>query len=356
MSSCWEANEFFRFYLQRGAIESKKSWDPISRAIYDYFGFLEAHDLNWKDVARGEDKNLLAAYRDYSFEVAGLERTTVRQRLTYICEFYKYAVRRNWIDVLPYTIEIRHVTKNARGFLAHTQAKSGSAETKSVMPRAHRHLIKYLSIDQARMLLGAAVNIHHQTLIRLALSSGLRREELATFPLAYVLAADPGPQGASHVVIRLDPSDGTGMQTKGSKARDIHISRAVLMGLKHYAAHYRGERASLSQGDQPHLFLNQYGLPFANDGQGIEAIVRKLGRKVGLKTYPHMLRHTYATHTLVSLQRRRRKAGIEPIVFLQHQLGHASINTTMVYLHLINEVADDAVLAYDEEIQSWIGG
>ncbi len=95
MSICWEANEFFRFYLQRGAIESKKSWDPISRAIYDYFGFLEAHDLNWKHVARGEDKNLLAAYRDYSFEVAGLERTTVRQRLTYICEFYKYAVRRN---------------------------------------------------------------------------------------------------------------------------------------------------------------------------------------------------------------------------------------------------------------------
>ena len=26
MTSCWEVNEFFRFYLMRGAVESNKSW------------------------------------------------------------------------------------------------------------------------------------------------------------------------------------------------------------------------------------------------------------------------------------------------------------------------------------------
>lgn len=61
-----------------------------------------------------------------------------------------------------------------------------------------------------------------------------------------------------------------------------------------------------------------------------------------------MLRHTYATHTLVALQRTR--STVEPLVFLQRQLGHRSIHTTMVYLHLINELADDAVLAYDSEL------
>jgi integrase/recombinase XerD len=64
-------------------------------------------------------------------------------------------------------------------------------------------------------------------------------------------------------------------------------------------------------------------------------------------------RHTYATHTLLALQRSRDRNQIEPLVFLQHQLGHASINTTMVYLHLINELADEAVLAYDDELNEW---
>jgi integrase/recombinase XerD len=66
-----------------------------------------------------------------------------------------------------------------------------------------------------------------------------------------------------------------------------------------------------------------------------------------------MLRHTYATHTLVALQRSRDRNRLEPLVFLQRQLGHVSINTTMVYLHLINELADEAVLAYDDELNDW---
>jgi integrase/recombinase XerD len=353
MTSCWQVNEFFRFYLQRGAIESKKSWEPIGRSLYDYFGFLEAHELDWDDVERGEDKNLLAAYRDYSFEVPKLARTTVRQRLTYICEFYKYAVRRSWISKLPYAFETRHVAAGARGFLAHASNAGGKAEAISVMPRAHKSLVKFLSVDQARLLLKAARNVHHAALIRLALCTGLRREELATFPLAYVF--DPDKTGAvgANVAVTLDPADGSGMRTKGSKVRTIYMARAVMKGLKRYADHYRGERSSLSPHDMAPLFLNQTGRPFSQDGKGIEAIVRKLGRSVGLQTYPHILRHTYATNTLVSLQRRRRDSRIEPVVFLQRQLGHASLITTMVYLHLINELADDAVLTYDEEINAW---
>ncbi|MNG08377.1 site-specific tyrosine recombinase XerS [compost metagenome] len=61
-----------------------------------------------------------------------------------------------------------------------------------------------------------------------------------------------------------------------------------------------------------------------------------------------MLRHTYATHTLGTLQRYR--GDVEPLVFLQRQLGHTSIQTTMVYLHLVNELADRAVLAYTDEL------
>ncbi|WP_431511012.1 MULTISPECIES: tyrosine-type recombinase/integrase [Variovorax] len=354
MSSCYEANEFFRFYLQRAAIESRKSWGPIAQSIYDYFGFLEAHELSWTDVDRGEDKNLLAAYRDYSFDVAKQRRNTIRLRLTYICEFYKYALRRNWIDVLPQTYEKRHVTQVASGFLAHLSGTDGTVETNSAMPRKHKDLVKFLSIQQARQLLQAATNEHHKALMRLALSTGLRREELATFPLAYVFDPDQKKLKDANVAVTLDPEDGTGMRTKGSKRRVIYMARDVMKGLKRYADHLRGERASLCADQHASLFLNQYGRPFAQDGKAIEAIVRKIGQRIGVPIHPHMLRHTYATHTLSSLQRRGgRGRRTEPLVFLQQQLGHASLSTTMVYLHMVNDVADEAVLAYDAEICSW---
>ena len=65
MDSCTPANDFFRHYLLRGAIGSKRSWPSTGRALYDYFSFLQAHDLQWTDVDRGEEKSLVAGYRDY---------------------------------------------------------------------------------------------------------------------------------------------------------------------------------------------------------------------------------------------------------------------------------------------------
>lgn len=34
MTSCIEANQFFRYYLLRGAIGSKNSWPSTGRALY----------------------------------------------------------------------------------------------------------------------------------------------------------------------------------------------------------------------------------------------------------------------------------------------------------------------------------
>lgn len=354
MSSCQQANEFLRYYLLRGAIGSSKSWEPTGRAMYDYFGFLEAHDLSWDDVDRGEAKTLVAAYRDYCFETARLARNTIRQRLLYICAFYAFAKRQGWVRTLPYEYEERQVMQS-RGFLAHVDASGGKQAVQSVMPRKHRDLVKFLSRDQVKALLAAAGNPHHHAMIRFAVQSGLRREELASFPLAYVVDPDKAGGVERNVRLNLDPADGTGMKTKGSKPRTVYISRRLMRDLHLYTIHWRGQRASLNPVDPKTLFLNQSGEPWAADGKGIEAMVRKIGRKAGIKTHPHMLRHTYATHTLVALQRHRGDTRIEPLVFLQRQLGHASIQTTMAYLHLVNELADDAVLAYDDELNDWIG-
>ncbi|MBV4478633.1 tyrosine-type recombinase/integrase [Pseudomonas khavaziana] len=351
MESLIPANEFFRSYLLRGAIGSNRSWPCVGRALYDFLSFLQAHELDWKDVDRGEAKTLIAAYRDYSKAECGLAIATIRQRIHYICQFYAYALSRGWVNRLPFTVEDRR-SNRAKGFLAHVDASSGSVSANDLMPKKQQHLPKFLNLSQIKLLLGVIKNHHHKILIRLALKTGLRREELATFPLAYVF--DPKAKGITerNVKITLNPYDGTGMRTKGQKVRDIYVSSEFWQEIANYVRLYRGERSSLTGNEAKTLFVNQMGQHYSGDGKGIERIVRDWGKKANLKAHPHMLRHTYATHTLAMLQ--RSKGDVDPLVFLQRQLGHSSIETTSIYLHLVNEIADEAVLDYDRELNDSI--
>jgi len=358
MESCVPVNRFLRYHAMRGDIGSKRSWPSTARALYDFFSFLEAHDLNWQDVRRGEESSLVAAYRDYCLDRIALARSTVRQRLLYVCVFYEYALSQGWVDSLPFNYEVRTVRREA-GFLSHIDASGGKKRGRDVTPRQLRDLPKFLSKDAIKSLLAAAAdNPHHQMMIRFGLQTGLRREEIATFPAAYVHDPDRAGHTKRNICVHLDPRDGHGIRTKGSVPRDIYISRRYMRDLHHYVIHSRGLRASLSAVRYPNLFVNQCGKPYADHGKGIERIVRQIGRRAGIAVHPHMLRHTYATYTLCAAQRYDQfgaEFGMDPLVYVQNQLGHASIQTTTVYLHLVNERADDAVLAYDDELNDWTG-
>ena len=350
MESCIPANQFFRHYLLRGAIGSKRSWPSTGRALYDFFSFLQAHGIDWHDVDRGEAKSLVAGYRDYCLITCELALNTTRQRLIYICEFYKFALKKGWVKRLPFAHEERTARRQTSS-LSHVDASGGKAMAKDVMPRSHKTLPKFLVMAEIKSLLAAVENPHHRMMIRLALHTGLRREEIAAFPLACVFDPDKKGRTERNLRIRLDPFDGSGMVTKGRKPREIYVSRQFMTELNHYVTKVRGERSSLSKSPQSALFLNQSGEHYGEYGKSLNRIISETGRRVGIKVNTHMLRHTYATHTLVSLQRNRAN-GLEPLVFVQRQLGHSSIQTTMVYLHLVNEMADEAVLAYDDELNA----
>lgn len=353
MESCVPANLFFRHYILRGDIGSKRSWPSTGRALYDFFSFLQAHDLDWRDVDRGEAKALVAAYRDYCRDTCALAPNTTYQRLHYICKFYEFALTQGWVKRVPFTYEERRV-KRKTGVFAHLDASGGKAMANDVMPRKPKVLPKFLSMAEVKALLAAVENPHHRMMMRLALHTGLRREELATFPLACVTDPDKEKGTERNLCIHLEPFDGSGMATKGSNPREIYVSRKFMAELYRYVTKVRGQRGSLSKTPQRALFLNQFGEPYSEDGKSLNRIISETGKRAGIKVHTHMLRHTYATHTLVSLQRNRAN-GIDPLVWVQRQLGHSSIQTTMVYLHLVNEMADQAVLAYDDELNALAG-
>lgn len=352
MESCVPANLFFRHYLLRGSIGSKRSWPSTGRALYDFFSFLESHELDWRDVDRGESKSLVAAYRDYCLVACKLARNTTRQRLSYICKFYEFALKEGWVLRLPFAYEERFV-KREPGFLAHLDASGGKIMANDVMPRSQKVPPKFLTIADIKLLLSEAKNPHHLMMIRLALHTGLRREELASFPLSYVFDPDLTGRSERNLRITLDPFDGSGMVTKGKRPRQIYVTRQLMAELYRYVTKVRGERSSLSKAPQKALLLNQEGISFGEDGKSLNRIISETGKRAGIKVHAHMLRHTYATQTLLSLQRTP-ASGLDPLVFVQRQLGHASIQTTMVYLHLVNEMADELVLAYEDELNSLV--
>ncbi|MBW3801739.1 site-specific integrase, partial [Aeromonas hydrophila] len=144
LESCVPANDFFRHYLLRGAIGSRKSWPSTGRALYDFFSFLQAHDLDWRDVDRGEAKSVVSAYRDYCLVECKLALSTTRQRLHYVCKFYEYSKQQGWVSRLPFGYEERMV-KRVTGFLAHVDASGGKAMVNDIMPRKHQALPKFLS-------------------------------------------------------------------------------------------------------------------------------------------------------------------------------------------------------------------
>lgn len=351
MASCTPVNEFLRASLFRGEIGSKRSWESTGRALYDYFSFLQAHDLHWQDVDRGEKKDLVTGYRDYCRDTCNLAISTIRQRVRYVCEFYEFSLKSKWTEKVPYN-EVPRTIKSRSLDSDHYSTTSKIVLMKDVLPVLTKSLPRFLRMSEVKELLTHARNPHHRMMIRFALHTGLRQDEIASFPTAYVFNPEKGKKTSRNIQIRLDPRDGTGIRTKRSKVRDIYISRRFMIELYAYLTKVRGERATLKTSNAKELFLNHAGESYADFGKSICRTIRNIGKKAGIVVSTHMLRHTYATQTLLSLQKKRE---IEPLVFLQRQLGHSSIQTTMVYLHLVNALADEAVLAYDDELSDFCG-
>lgn len=73
------------------------------------------------------------------------------------------------------------------------------------------------------------------------------------------------------------------------------------------------------------LFLNRYGERLTE--RSVQSLLGKYAKKVGIgkRVYPHMFRHTFATHLL---------DGGADLRVVQELLGHASLSSTQIYTHV----------------------
>ena len=111
---------------------------------------------------------------------------------------------------------------------------------------------------------------------------------------------------------------------KGDKQRFVPIVNST----KKYINIYRNEirlHLSIQAGYEDTLFLNRRGKQLTR--AMIFTIIKQLAEKIGLKKRisPHTFRHSFATHLL------QNNADLRSI---QLMLGHESITTTEIYVHL----------------------
>lgn len=110
---------------------------------------------------------------------------------------------------------------------------------------------------------------------------------------------------------------------KGNKTRIVRVGGLALEAIRAYLSQERPEL--VTRKTSSHVFLSVRGGPLSPDR--VRQIVKQRARDAGIESniYPHLLRHSFATHLL---------EGGADLRIIQELLGHADISTTQIYTHV----------------------
>ncbi|HEX5161529.1 MAG TPA: tyrosine recombinase XerC [Steroidobacteraceae bacterium] len=213
----------------------------------------------------------------------GLSPRSVQRRLSAVRGYFNYLVREGVVASNP-AVEIR-------------------------APKAARRLPGTLDVDQITQLLeapaGDALAVRDRAIMELFYSSGLRLAELVGLGLTDVDLADRTAR----------------VLGKGAKTRIVPVGRKACEAIRAWLR----ERGALAGVDETALFVGRNGTRLKP--RAVQLRIAHWARRAGLpsRVYPHLFRHSFATHLLESSKDLR---GVQEL------LGHADISTTQVYTHL----------------------
>lgn len=168
-------------------------------------------------------------------------------------------------------------------------------------PKNEKKIPIVLTKQEVNDLINSAEN-KSRLIIQLLYSSGLRVSELVNLKPA-----------------DLDFSENIGWvrSGKGKKDRMFIVSQKLSKRLEKFIKKHP---------DWKYLFSKENSLTTRN----IQKIVQKTAKKAGINksVHPHSLRHSFSTHLLES--------GVD-IAKIQKLLGHSTLTTTQIYLHISSE-------------------
>ena len=184
------------------------------------------------------------------------------------------------------------------------------------MPRFGRKLPEVLSVQEVELLLetidtSQPLGIRNRAMLEVLYGSGLRVSELIQLNLSRIYFDDGFLQ----------------ILGKGKKERLVPAGEPALFWLRRYLEEVRSHQKIVPE-DRDKVFLNRRGKALSR--VMVFHIIKDLSRACDLtkNISPHTFRHSFATHLL---------EGGADLRAVQDMLGHESITTTEIYLHIDRE-------------------
>ena len=192
-------------------------------------------------------------------------------------------------------------------------------------PRIERKLPDTLSPDEINDIINSVdlSNPHgerNRTILETLYSCGLRVSELINLKCSKLFLED-----GFLIVIG-----------KGNKERAVPLNKILIKYLKNYIRLIRSHQ-DIAIGHEDFVFLNNRGKQLTR--MMIFTIVKKYTEKSGIKKKisPHTFRHSFATHLL---------QGGADLRAIQTMLGHESISTTEIYMHIDRDFVRQEIIQH----------
>lgn len=181
-----------------------------------------------------------------------------------------------------------------------------------------------LSREEVRALLACVHTAHNRAFLTTVYACGLRLQEALFLEVSDI--------DADRMMIHVH-------RGKGAKDRFVPLPHATLELLRAHWRNHRNARLLFPACGRDSRSAAAADTPMAKSS--VQGAFRRAKFEAGIKKRAvsvHTLRHCYATHLL--------EAGVNLRV-IQRDLGHSSLETTMVYLHLTHKGTEDAYALID---------
>lgn len=193
------------------------------------------------------------------------------------------------------------------------------------LPRLGLHLPEILTVEEIDAMIEVSdcsdiLGRRNRAIIELLYSCGLRVSELVNLRMENIYL----DEGFMMV------------KGKGNKDRLIPMSATAVSALSGWLSSDRMELPVQAK-DKDTVFLNRRGAKLTRNMVFI--IVKRLAELAGIRKNisPHTLRHSFATHLL---------DGGASLYAIQQMLGHSSISTTEIYLHVDRSKLREQILEF----------
>lgn len=291
-------------------------WIDFDQTVYQPVQYL-------KQVKKGEVKEKV--YPKYKEAVDGLERWITLKQYSYAtlksykAAFCKYLFfyndkdpktlgKEDILHYLHYLVKEKGISESAQNTMINAikcyyENVIGQPKTvyEIMRPKKKQQLPNVLTMEEVGQLLEAVPNLKHRAILIAIYSGGLRRGEVIR------LRVEDIHRKQQKIFIK---------GSKNKKDRYTLLSKQFLLVLEQYYRAYR-----------PKYWLFEGTDKGPYSASSIQQIFRRAAKKAKVGSYAslHTLRHSFATHLL--------EQGVD-IRYIQELLGHASIETTVIYTHV----------------------